>query len=252
MTMIGFRRLCVVIGVLAAVATIGCARQEEPQEQPQEQEEQEQEQPQSILDDDSRPEEERARDAGTKPLELYAFFGVESGTTVADLMPGSGYHTIILSKLVGDSGTVYSGPTGGRRDRITPRLEADPLANVELIAGYEDMPADGVDVIITVRNLHDLISRGDDAEALAQWMTALKPGGFLGVVDARTTMEGFDSETHRINEQAIIDVVTAAGFELVESSDLLANPTDDISEHAETGNRYEIDRMTLKFRKPGM
>ena len=233
MTITGSRRIFVFIGAIVAVASLGFAQQ-------------------SILNDPSRPAEEVARDAGTHPLELYAFFGVESGTTVADMMPGSGYHTVILSKLVGNSGTVYSGPTGGRRDRITPRMEASPMSNVELIGGYGDMPAGGVDVIITVRNVHDLINGGGEAAALASWMTALKPGGFLGVVDARTSKEGFDNDTHRINEQTIIDAVTAAGFELVESSDMLANPHDDVSSYAESGNRYDIDRMALKFRKPGM
>ncbi len=33
---------------------------------------------------------------------------------------------------------------------------------------------------------------------------------------------------------------------------MLANTGDNFDESSETGNRYEIDRMTLKFRKPGM
>jgi len=231
MTMTGSRRLFVVVGTLVAVASLGFAQQD-------------------ILNDPSRPEAERARDAGTKPLELYAFFGVESGSTVADLMPGGGYNTIILSKVVGDSGKVYSGPD--RRGSMASRLADNPLSNVELIAGFEDLPAGGVDVIITVRNLHDLVNGGREAAALAQWLTALKPGGFLGVVDARTTLEGFDGNTHRINQQTVIDAVTAAGFELVEASEMLANADDDISQSAETGNRYDTDRMAIKFRKPGM
>jgi len=233
MTMNGSRRFFVVVGAVAAiaVASLGFAQQD-------------------ILNDPSRPAEERARDAGTKPLELYAFFGVEPGMTIADVMPGGGYNTIILSKVVGDSGKVYSGPD--RRDRMATRLAENPLANVQLIAGYDEIPAGSLDVIVTVRNVHDLINGGNEAAALAAWMTALKPGGFLGVVDARTTMEGFDGNTHRINEQTVIEAVTAAGFELVESSDLLANPDDDYASRAETGNRYDIDRMTLKFRKPGM
>jgi len=235
MTLSGSRRFFFVAVLAAAIALTGLSFAQ-----------------QGILDDPSRPADERARDAGTKPLELYAFFGVEQGMTVADMMPGGGYNTVILSKVVGDSGKVYSGPTGGRRDRITPRMEANPMANVELIAGYDEMPAGSVDVIVTVRNVHDLINGNRAADALAAWMTALKPGGFLGVVDARTSMEGFDGSTHRINEQLVIDTVTAAGFELVESSDLLANPDDDVTTRAETGNRYDIDRMTLKFRKPSM
>ena len=233
MTMSGSRCFVVVIGavVAVAIASLGFAQQD-------------------ILNDPSRPDAERARDAGTKPLELYAFFGVEAGMTVGDLMPGGGYNTYILSPLVGSSGKVYSGPD--RRGGLATRLGESPLANVELIGGFDDMPAGSIDVLITVRNLHDLINGGGEAEALAAWLTALKPGGILGVVDARTTMEGFDGSTHRINEQTVIDAVTAAGFELVESSDLLANPDDDITTRAETGNRYDVDRMALKFRKPGM
>jgi predicted methyltransferase len=233
MTTNGSRRFFVALGAVAAiaVASLGFAQQD-------------------ILNDPSRPAEERARDAGTKPLELYAFFGVQEGMTVADMMPGRGYNTIILSKVVGASGKVYTGPDRG--DRMADRLAANPLANVQLIAAYDEIPAGSLDVIITVRNLHDLINGGREGAALAAWMTALKPGGFLGVVDARTTMEGFDGDTHRINEQTVIDAVTAAGFELVESSDLLANPDDDVTTRAETGNRYDIDRMALKFRKPGM
>ena len=205
---------------------------------------------QDILNDPKRPEAERARDAGTKPLELYAFFGVESGSTVADLMPGGGYNTYILSPLVGGDGMVYSGPD--RRGGMATRLGDNPLPNVELIAGFGDIPAGSFDVAITVRNLHDLVGGGNEADALAAWMTALKPGGILGIVDARTTMDGYDSNTHRISQQAVIDAVTAAGFELVEVSEMLANPDDDVSSFAEGGNRYEIDRLTVKFRKPGM
>ncbi len=205
---------------------------------------------QDILNDPARPDAERARDAGTKPLELYAFFGVESGSTVADLMPGGGYNTYILSKLVGSGGKVYAGPD--RRGNLATRVEGDGLSNVELIAGFDAMPAGGVDVIITVRNVHDLINRGNATDPARQWLTALKPGGILGVVDARTPKPGFDGSTHRVNQDTVIEQITAAGFVLVEASEMLANSDDNFDESAETGNRYEIDRMTLKFRKPGM
>ena len=76
----------------------------------------------SILDDSARPEGERERDSGSKPLEVYSFWGIESGMTVLDLMPGGGYNTFILSKLVGDSGKVYAGPNRG--DRMAERLAA--------------------------------------------------------------------------------------------------------------------------------
>lgn len=231
MTMSGCRRFVVVIGavVAVAIASLGFAQQD-------------------ILNDPSRPDAERARDAGSKPLEVYAFFGVEAGMTVVDLMPSAGYNTYILAPLVGSSGKVYSGTNRG--EALAERLATNPLPNVQLIAGYEEIPANSVDVMITIRNMHHVVGGARETSTLAAFLAALKPGGIFGVVDARTTMDGYDSDTHRINQQMVIDAVVAAGFEFVESSEILANPDDDISQSS--GERYEIDRLTLKFRKPGM
>ena len=226
----GSRRLLTVVGTIAIVAVASFAVAQ-----------------QNILNNPERSDAERARDAGTKPLELYAFFGVESGMTVGDLMPGGGYGTYILSKLVGEGGMVYSGPD--RRGGVTTRVEGEGLANVTIIADYAAMPAGSVDVLVTVRNVHDLINRSNATDPAREWLAALKPGGILGVVDARTPKDGFDGNTHRINQQLVIDQITAAGFTLVEASELLANADDNFDESSETGNRYEIDRMVLKFQK---
>jgi predicted methyltransferase len=199
----------------------------------------------SILADSARSDDERGRDAGSKPLEVYAFWGIEHGMTVADLMPGGGYNTFILSKLVGEHGKVYAGPD--RRGGLATRLEGSPLANVEIIGGTGDVPANSLDAAVTVRNMHDL---GDNAAGfLAGVLAALKPGGVLGVVDARTNMDGYDSETHRINQQMVIDIATAAGFEFVESSEMLANADDDFGSWEGASGRTSTDRMVLKFRK---
>lgn len=199
----------------------------------------------SILDDASRSDAERERDAGSKPLEVYAFWGIESGMTVVDLMPGGGYNTYILSKVVGDSGKVYAGPN--RDDNLANRLEANPLGNVEIIGGAGELEAESIDVMITVRNVHDLGDRA--AGFLEACLAALKPGGIFGVVDTRTDMDGYDSNTHRINQQMVVDMVTAAGFTLVDSSEMLANPDDDFGKWEGASGRTSTDRMVLKFQK---
>jgi len=200
---------------------------------------------QDILDDPARAEGERERDAGSKPLEVYAFWGIESGMIVADLMPGGGYNTFILSKLVGDSGKVYAGPD--RRGGLAERLAANPLDNVEIIGTASELAAESVDVMVTVRNMHDL---GDGAGGfLEACIAALKPGGILGVVDARTNKDGYDGDTHRISQAMMVEIVTAAGFTLVESSEMLANPDDDFGKWEGASGRTQTDRMVLKFQK---
>lgn len=224
------RRLFAVLGAIVAVAVAGAAFAQ-----------------QDALNSPARTPEEHERDKGSKPLEVYAFFGVEPGMTIADLMPSSGYNTYILTNIVGDGGKIYAGPDRG--DRLAERMQSSPLANVEMISGFGDLPAGELDVIITIRNVHDLEGRGPATDTYKQWLAALKPGGILGVVDARTAKEGYDSDTHRINQQTVIDSITAAGFELVEASEMLANPNDDFGKYEGMGVRTEIDRMALKFRK---
>lgn len=202
------------------------------------------------LDDPRRTDEDRARDPNSRPLEVYAFFGIEPGMTVVDLMPGGGYNTHILSNIMGDSGKLYAGPD--RRGGLAARIESAGLDNVTVITGVEEISAGTVDVILTVRNIHDLELRMDTGPIYASYLAALKPGGIFGVVDARTPNEGADDSTHRINQQYVIDKVTAAGFELVEASEMLANPNDDASKWEGQGERTQVDRMVLKFRRPGM
>ena len=51
--------------------------------------------------------------------------------------------------------------------------------------------------------------------------------------------------------ETIIEEVTAAGFELVENSDLLAHPEDDRTQMVfAPGTRGGTDRAVLLFRKP--
>ncbi|HJO03981.1 MAG TPA: hypothetical protein QGG47_08400 [Acidobacteriota bacterium] len=220
--------LMVAVLALALVPTLGLA------------------QGQSALDDPLRTDADRDRDAGSKPLELYGFFGVEPGMTVVDLMPGGGYNTHVLSLIV-EHGRVLSGPD--RRGSTAERVEAAGLSNVEVFTDFATVIPSSVDVMITVRNIHDVENRGDTGPVYASYLAALKPGGIFGVVDARTPKEGFDDSTHRINEQHVVDALTAAGFELVERSEMYANPGDDFDQSFR-GSRWTIDRFALKFRRP--
>src|SRR5258708_21321753 len=54
-----------------------------------------------------RSPEDRALDAGRKPVELLAFLGVQPGWRIADLGAGGGYTTDLLQRAVGTKGVVY-------------------------------------------------------------------------------------------------------------------------------------------------
>jgi predicted methyltransferase len=218
----------------------------------------------AILDDPSRPAVERAQDTGRRPLEVYEFFGIAPGMTVADVYNADGYNTHLLSRAVGGEGTVYSvfefyGDPAAldgqfyKVDSVTERLQSAGLDNVELALRLADVPADSVEVAITIRNYHDVQwvvtdLRRDDQ--VAQFFRMLKPGGIVGIVDVATDAEGWDDANHRLNKQVVIDDFTGGGFELVEESDLLANPSDRHDSPGFSEGRQTLDRYTLKFRKP--
>jgi predicted methyltransferase len=131
------------------------------------------------------------------------------------------------------------------------------------------VPPASCDLVVAIDNLHGWLNLGLAPGAFAAIHGALKPDGIFGVVahradpakprDPRAT-NGY------VNEQFAIELIEAAGFELVARSELNANPRDtrDYEQGAwalppdlRQGNRErakfqaigEPDRFTLKFRK---
>lgn len=201
------------------------------------------------LDAEGRPAAEKTRDATSKPLEVLEWIGLEEGAAVLDIQAGGGYHTWIFSDAVGPEGTVYS-QSSYQPESLQARIAsgATPEANVTFVAAVSEVPDGTLDLAFTDRNYHDV-----SGENLATWLETvkakLKPGGLFVVIDAEAA-SGRDTESHRIASDVIVTEVTGAGFELVEESDMLANPADD-----HVGPKWEardsLDRSLIKFRKPG-
>ena len=193
-------------------------------------------------------EDEVARDEGSKPQQLMDFVGIESGDSVADIFAGTGYYTYLLSERVGPEGTVYA---QGYRPGLKARVERGDLAsanNVVLVDSLTDLPEGELDHAIIIRGYHLF---EDPATLLDPLMSALEPGGTIGIVELRLgEPTGHDMETHRMGEQTVIDQLTEAGFEYVGESDILRNPEDDHTGFWQ-GRRHLADRMLLKFAKRG-
>ena len=202
------------------------------------------------LADPARAAEDRARDAFSKPIEVFEWVGVESGDVVVDFHAGGGYNTWILSKWVGPEGVVFAESPEQYAEDLKVRLESGDLAgagNVVFVDQVSALPTDSLDLFFTSRNYHDVPAEEIPA-LLAEVDRALVPGGTLVVIDARAS-EGRDTEAHRIADQVVIEEVTAAGFELVDQSEMLANPEDD---HVgpKWDQREQLDQSLLKFRAP--
>ncbi len=213
-----------------------------------------------------RPAADKAIDAGRKPEQMLAFFGIAPGMRVADLWAGGGWTTELLARTVGPSGKVYSqnGPFPARFKKGEDAWKARPsepgMSNVvELQKPFDHpddilpVPAESLDAVIVNMNYHDMVGRGyDRAKINAAVFKALKPGAVYGIIDnsAPPGSGAADANTtHRIDEAFEIKDIEKAGFKLAAASDALRNPKDDrtwfIFKH-----RGEQDRFMLKFVKP--
>lgn len=215
----------------------------------------------AALENPGRAEADKARDAGRKPADVVEFLGIGEGMVVLDLMAGAGYYSEVLSYAVGPTGTVYAHNTpGGLRFRdgandkaMNARLADERLPNVERKDGdFSEMGirTGALDAAFTALNMHDIYNASPEtAEGLLAVIRALlKPGGILGIVDHAGVAGADNAALHRVEEEKILEIASSAGFELVSTSDLLANPDDDGSAGIFGADmRGNTDRFLLKF-----
>ncbi len=251
----------------------------------------------SVLD--SRSDELKARDNSRHPKETIEFFGIEPGMAIAEVLPGGGWYSRILAPYVGEQGAFYGinyadsmWPMFGffKPEVIAQRVEAHKAFG-DKVAGYagaENVPAAGyafggipdsvngtLDAVIMIRALHNLnrfeAKAGTRTEALKEVNAMLKSGGIVGVVQHRAPADADDEWANGSNgylkQAAVIAMFEQAGFQLVDSSEINANPKDKPvlgdsvwrlppSLRAKPENKEankaigETDRMTLKFIKP--
>jgi predicted methyltransferase len=232
-----------------------------------------------------RREGDRARDPFRNPAETLSFFRVRPGTTVIDYMPASGWYTRVLVPYLG---------TDGRYIGLNPALPADAAEGMRKYMGglREKFPAAAanwklegatveafntdelgeerngtVDRVLIFREMHNLRRNGLLQAELTRLYHLLKPEGLLGIVQHRARPDApaayTDGSKGYMREKDVIGLVEAYGFELVEKSEINANPKDSADHPAgvwelppakrtkrdELDAIGESDRMTLLFRK---
>ena len=221
----------------------------------------------AAINSDIRTDAERARDANRKPRETLEFLGLEDDMRVVEFIPGGGWYTKILAPVLAENGEFHVAMAG----RMAAMLEQYPSlkdsvdildVQVEMqpdpdIVGFFalsefSLGIDDVDLVLTFRNLHNFTAPSREQINNAVF-AALKPGGLYGVVDhTRRHMEPDNQENwRRLDPVLAIQEIQAAGFELVDFSDLHFRPDDElryeVGRKSVTGN---TDRFTLLFKKP--
>lgn len=222
--------------------------------------------PASVVTSADRTEADRSLDPGRHPQETLELLGLGSGNRVADLMAGTGYTAELLARAVGKTGTVY----GQNNEFILERYARQPWAErlakpvnaniVRLDRELDDPLGDvtGLDAVSMVLFYHDTVwMKADRAAMNASIFRALRSGGVYLVID-HAAKEGAGVEDvktlHRIEASVVLAEVKAAGFELVETAEFLANSADahdwNAAPSAAGERRGQSDRFVMKFVKP--
>jgi predicted methyltransferase len=223
----------------------------------------------AAVDSPTRPPQDRALDAGRRPEQMLAFFGIKPGMKVGEIFAGGGYTTQLLANAVGPDGMVYAQnpvfPPEREQigDAFAARLKNPQLKNVVAISKSFDsddllgVPPNSLDAVVTNMNYHDLVLIKADRDKInAQIFKALKSGGNFDIVDhsAKAGSGADDVKLHRIDERFLIAEVEKAGFKLAAASSALRHPDDDrnwSTSPREAGpHRGTSDRFMLKFVKP--
>lgn len=250
---------------------------------------------------EARSDKAKARDQYRHPAETLEFFQVKPGMVVAEALPGGGWYTEILADYLGDDGKLYgvnyADDMWARFGFFSPERIKERIASTgkfpELVAGFtEDGPeAEGftfasvpasvegtADRVLFIRALHNLNRFEQEAGTMTQAIDAaskmLKKGGMVGVVQHRApenaSAQSTQGQRGYLKQSDVIELFTNAGFKLVSTSEINANPMDKPSEAdivwrlppSFNGSRDnpeqkqamqaigESDRMTLLFRKP--
>jgi predicted methyltransferase len=220
----------------------------------------------AVAASDRDPEDVKL-DAGRKPAETLAFFGVHKGAKVGELFAGRGYTTELLARVVGETGAVYGENNKCLLEKFaeapwSERLKKPVMKPVVRVDRELDDPfppeVKDLDAVIFILAYHDSVWLGADrAKMNGAVFRALKKGGVYGIVDHSGRAGTGTTETqtlHRIEESVVKKEVEAAGFKLEASADFLRNPQDPRDWNAspmQAGEkRGTSDRFVLKFVKP--
>ncbi len=249
---------------------------------------------------EARDSDHRARDQYRHPAETLSFFQLEPGMTVAEALPGRGWYTRILANYLGGDGAIYGVNYSDRTWPMFGFMSEDTIKERIASTGQfpnrvEDFTDNGIeaegftfntvpselvgtaDHVLFIRALHNLnrfeAQAGTATQALAATRSLLKDGGMVGVVQHRlpedAADEGADGSRGYLKQSQVISMFETAGFELVASSEINANPKDrpgpedivwrlppslngskdDPEKRAAMEAIGESDRMTLLFRK---
>ncbi len=241
-----------------------------------------------------RSQSDRKEDGDRHPVQTLEFLGLKPGMTVVEIWPGAGWYTDILAPyLAATKGKLYAA------NLETPN--PDDQAGDAVVAAYKKQFGEKKDLygevaftafgphsgplappgttdLVFMHNVNNWMAAGLSEKAFHDAFVALKPGGALGVVQARAGPGGVQdavAASGYVQQDFVKQLANEAGFRFDGASEVNANPKDTrnypfgaatlpptrrsspmgkapnlLFDHKKYDAIGEPDRMTLRFVKP--
>jgi predicted methyltransferase len=155
------------------------------------------------------------RDDWQQPDRVVADLGLKAGATVADVGAGRGYFTFRLAAAVGEKGKVFATDIDAKAlQAVKDQAERQNVKNVETVPGEPTdtkLAPESVDTALVCDVLHH-VPADLRPGLLKNVAAAVKPGGFLFIVDWRVDSTLSYDRDRRIPRDDLLNVATAAGF----------------------------------------
>lgn len=158
------------------------------------------------------------------PERIAGSFGVAQGMRVADFGSGAGYFTILLAKMVGESGVVTAiDILDSALETLRAKAKAEGLRNIETIRSNLETPggsglsADSQDFVLLANVLFQNVNK---AIIIAEARRVLKSNGALVVIDWRKGTNGFGPpDDLRLDPEETKKLVVSNGFQFLSDID---------------------------------
>jgi FkbM family methyltransferase len=157
--------------------------------------------------------EREEREQEEKTAQLMKNLAVQPGQVIADIGAGSGYHSSLLSKMVGN-GKVYAVDVEPEMIAyLNERIKREGKKNIIPVLSTEktvSLPANSMDMMLLVDVYHEF---SFPYEMALSMLEALKPGGKLVLVEFRAEDPNVPIKTiHKMSQQQAVKEFKAAGF----------------------------------------
>ena len=157
--------------------------------------------------------ERQEREMEENTSQLLKNLALKPGMVIADIGAGSGYHSTLMSKMVGN-GKVYAVDVEPEMIAyLNDRITLEGIKNIVPVLSTEQsvsLPANTIDMMLLVDVYHEFSYPHEMALSM---LHALKPGGKLVLVEFRSEDPMVPIKTiHKMSEAQAVKELKAAGF----------------------------------------